>query len=198
MSTYRVAARFTIGTEEAINVWHHTGDDGGRESFSDALGHFYHNTHTESPRGIKAIINGIVTLADITFTKLGSDDPPFVVTAGLDMAGTGGSVPLGCSICLSLRTDTAGRSGRGRIYLPPFSASIVQNATYGPQIGSTESGHLTDALTDLMDGAPGLGVYSAKQEVMRDVIAIFYRDTFSYQRRRQNGMNAPYHLVAHP
>ena len=198
MSTYRVAARFTIGSEEAINVWHQSGDDGGRESFSDALGHFYNATHSDSPRGIKSIINGLVTLTDITFTKNGSDDPPLVVTAGLDSAGTGGCLPLGCSICLSLRTDTAGRSGRGRIYLPPFSASIVQNATFGPQIGTTEQGILKDAITDLMDGAPGLGVYSPKEDVMRNVIAIFFRPTFSYQRRRQNGMNAPYVTVPHP
>lgn len=195
MSTYRVAVRFSIQQEEAINVWHYEGGDSDRTDWSDALGHFYTNAKTDTPRGCKTLINALVRLEDITFAKLGDEGPPLLVQAGIDCAGTGSANPLGCSIVLSLRTETAGRSGRGRIYLPPFSSSLVENATFGPWLGSTPATDLEHATKDLIEANDQMAVYSPKNDDSHLVNAIFFRRTFGYQRRRQNALQSPYVTV---
>lgn len=120
-------------------------------------------------------------------------DPP--------VAGDGGSVslPTEVAVVASLRTASAGRSGRGRMYLPP--PSVDQVSTSGRLPAATGAG-LAAALADLMqpisEGTTEWNavVQSKTQQALRAITAVAVGDIFDAQRRRRDALIESYSVSA--
>lgn len=119
---------------------------------------------------------------------LSVDPAPSIIAASGSPAGTDSSIPLppASTICVSLRTPTGGRRGRGRAYMPGVPDSGVDTA------GIIGSGTITDYLANLTlfaTDAASLGwiwaVYSRTDGVVRVVTALGVDGVLDTQRRRQ-------------
>lgn len=121
-------------------------------------------------------------------------DPPWIGTAD------GASLPWSTSLVASLYTYQRGtfvadpRRKRGRIYLPPMAASVLDPSNSGYfENGemATLIGQVHDFLEEAQQEALGvkvgtLGVFSRMDEEVRDVTNLYMDAKFDVQRRRTN------------
>lgn len=136
-------------------------------------------------------------------------DTAIAVTSGF-VNGTGvHALPAECALVASLETGRAGRSYRGRSYLPGIDATAL-NAN--GQVDTTVQGELAVAFADLMSsiniatsgGFPDhhatLGVLSLVQSVISPITSIKVGNVMDSQRRRRNGSPESYdtQIVAPP
>lgn len=105
---------------------------------------------------------------------------------GLDSAP--GLPPTVCA-CISLRTGKAGRSYRGRMFLPGIPETT--NSPLGTLLSAQQQA-IADCAKGLLGGLPGLsasdvklGVWSRKLEVGNDVTSIRVGSALDIQRRRR-------------
>lgn len=91
-------------------------------------------------------------------------------------------------IVVSLRTDLANRSGRGRFYLP--QPAEITNTAEGRISSGTVDG-IVSALTNAWQAVSGLAtpvVYSRTMGSHNDVVRFNVGDLYDTQRRRQNDL----------
>lgn len=116
------------------------------------------------------------------------DTAEFSASVPLDNPPGTGSIRLPDQVAtvVSLRTGLAGRSFRGRMYLPLNGLSLDANA----QLSSSSIGLVADAAKDLVDdiNAGGLEVVvmSATQTLTTPVTSIIVDSILDTQRRRRN------------
>lgn len=99
---------------------------------------------------------------------------------------TGNALPADCAITVSLRTDLANRSGRGRFYLPQPAAST--SAADG-RISSGTVANLVSALQAAWQTYASWGqpvVYSRTMRATQNVTSFNVGDLYDTQRRREN------------
>lgn len=75
----------------------------------------------------KAYVNAGCSLQGVNLRDLRSANMPLVTSTGGATSGTGAglALPAGVSAVLSLKTNSAGRSNRGRIYLPGLDSTCL-------------------------------------------------------------------------
>jgi hypothetical protein len=72
-------------------------------------------------------------------------------------AGSGGALPGNCTFCLTLQTGLAGRSQRGRIYLPGLSTGDLQAAPNQSLVTSARAAVYVASLNQLIAQISSLG-----------------------------------------
>jgi hypothetical protein len=143
-----------------------------------------------------------------TFNGDGSTALKQTLVAPSDWRGTAGGacMPWETSLALSLYTYPRGsfvahgRRKRGRIYLPPMSASVLDPANSGYFKDSDIDaflGELTSFIEDVGNDDLGVHVvtpqvFSRVDSVMRSVTQISIDAKFDSQRRREKGQHAGY------
>lgn len=101
--------------------------------------------------------------------------------------GAGNMFPHEVAVCVSLKTATAGRSGRGRLYLPP--PRVGTGSAVGRLNGSTPSewaAILAGFLTNDPDNDLTSIVASKTTNALHPVTEVGIGDVFDSQRRRRN------------
>jgi hypothetical protein len=110
---------------------------------------------------------------------------------GIQFTGSATSQPLPpqISTCVTLRTQFAGRSFRGRFYLPPGITANMQSN--GRMLGTTITGLLTNlntAALAMQSAVPNcsIGVYSRALHAWNKGTFFDIGDVFDTQRRRRD------------
>lgn len=132
-----------------------------------------------------------VHMSTISMQALVSPAPPIVRT--VDHKGgqnTVGGLPVDTALCITWQTPFAGRSFRGRTYLPVWHSNQNTDAGFMPQpLAATVTGVLVNAkkLVTTLDGAGApLVVYSRKLNAGQLVTAGYIDTNWDTQRRRSN------------
>lgn len=111
------------------------------------------------------------------------------VVSGAGGQNTAGGLPLDTSIIVSWRTAFAGRSFRGRTYLPPFHENQCEDTlgTFPHLAPGTQTGLAVNAealLTQLTAADAGLCVYSRTNGNANTIVGGYIDNNFDTQRRR--------------
>jgi hypothetical protein len=99
---------------------------------------------------------------------------------------TGNALPADVAITVSLRTELANRSGRGRFYLPQPAAST---STADGRIASGTVSNLVSALSNAWATYTAWGnpvIYSRKSRSTQNITSFNVGDLYDTQRRREN------------
>lgn len=120
------------------------------------------------------------------YAELGSPEP-----------GSGDErLPFEVAWVVSLRTDEAGRSARGRCYFPATGLIIGTPGTIsGPSpknFADSFGNLLADVVSAHSDATAQIQVYSRTQDVLRPVTRVLVDGTPDTQRRRGNKLRSPY------
>lgn len=191
MGVFRYAVQLTWpGTgSPGYNVWHgRTANDVGPfedlNSLIGGLNTFYNGMAQFFPPGVTVtgppeVVMGI------------NSSPTFESVSGFTVAGGASSssfLPLATAACVSWRTTAATRSGRGRTFISPLAQNCLDtNGT--PTAGMVSSVNtIAAAFIDSFDGALGgaWGVWSEKDQVLRDFVSGSMRDTFAVLTSRRD------------
>lgn len=188
--TVRATVLFTLpNTDIAENVLHFSVGAGAvvDDAFATDLADQIFNAYTAELPGVQT---NQMTLARITIQDLRSTPYP---TFPRPYAGAGSEnstpMPMQMSIVMSLHTTHAGRSGRGRVYLPGFCES--SNVGLGVILASTvetviDLGEALATISSANAEDVGFGVLSRKNGVTYAVTTVTADDRWDVQRRRAN------------
>lgn len=98
------------------------------------------------------------------------------------------NLPPQCAVVVSLRTEVANRSGRGRFYLP----APAFNACVAGLIGSAAQQDFVDAITRLFAGLDASAItpvlFSRSTFIQTTITDFNIGNVFDTQRRRRNGL----------
>lgn len=191
MAIFRVPARIDFDGPGApgLNVWNvrtvgpGNEDEVQLEDAVQAITNFYTALRPLMPVGQTVTLGeGIIKdpLGDSTY----GPDLSRIVTGN----GQNGQAPQLLAICVSWRTSSASRSGRGRTFFGP----IVLDALQGD--GTIETAALNSvrgaaaALVSASTGPDGwsVGVLSTKQGLLRDITGYTVKDQLSYLSSRRD------------
>jgi hypothetical protein len=157
--------------------------------------------HTQLSTNYRACLNNGITLDRWIVRELGTETPTTAVhvvnAAGTLAAGTG-QAPAACSVCVSLYSSVATKSGRGRFHIPGsgyashfFDAYTWSAAsTYWSAINTFASSLLSgwDVTHDSVSHHYSLRIWSRKHGTSYDVTSIIRQPTIRFLRTR---MTAP-------
>lgn len=142
-----------------------------------------------SSSGLRAGLKTTVELTDVAVRDVSVPTSPEYISA-VGMAGTGTTdlLPIQTAMCVTLRTNKAGRSFRGRTYLGGF---VEGTSDVGGRIGSgtrTQGVAFIQGVADNVNAIGGgleLGVLSRTLDEINIVTQILSRDNvWDTQRRR--------------
>lgn len=189
MATYKasVGLSWTGAGSPGVNVWHFRCDDQplstSVQEVVDALEAFY--------TAVKGSLAAGVTVTmpeEVIEDPYGS--PTYKAVDGWSVTGSGatGYAPLASAIVIGWRTTSATRSGRGRTFLSPLAGYCVDaDGTPKSDVLAQVRG-AAQTLVDTSDGwnQAAIGVYSLKQNLLRDIKSSAVRDTFAVLRSRRD------------
>lgn len=153
----------------------------------------------------KALINTGNSLAGIDLRDLRTANMPLVQSTGAAVAGTGagGAIPPGDAFCVTLRTAGAGRSFRGRVYLPGLDFSALAAGGVAAAGTMTAAVNFITALQTAMNASgvemavanpqraaytsPKGTVHVARAAAMQPVTGIVARNNIMDHQRRRAG-----------
>jgi hypothetical protein len=99
----------------------------------------------------------------------------------------GNALPADCSLVVSLRTDLATRSGRGRFYLPqPAASNLTVDGGVAADLINDLMASLTAAWAAYNTGVDRPVIYSPTFRVSRNITSFNIGDRWDTQRRREN------------
>lgn len=171
-----------------VNVWHGRIINGGLDQtdlgdLTDMLQDFYTTLADVFPEGTTIRWAGEAQgVGDDSGDTFNSD--PWTVDGG----GTGGFLAPANALLIQWRTNTGGRSGRGRTFLSPLVLFANEdNGTPEESIRTLVSG----AADDLISASSGfdngaLGVYSRTEDVFRDFVTAAVPNYFAVLRSRRD------------
>jgi hypothetical protein len=190
MPIVRVPVRIDYPVEggPGANILHVRTTDSNQETWElpsalNALATFYQEIAENYPSGTTITI-GEGMVVDPTTAPAYVDDDVKIIN------GSGGAPPAPAllSLCVSWRTSSATRSGRGRTFLGPIhkdaldSTGTVEVSVLN-RTRAAVNGLVADSQT--LNGW-SLGVLSTKQGVLRDVTGGTVRDRFAYLSSRRD------------
>lgn len=192
MSTVKIPVTIVYGggSSPAMNIWHcRTDADAGAVTLNaevqevvDALEDFY--TAIKSCYGSGTTITiGETPIVD----PYGSPTYAAVTPAVVQGSRPGGVEPALLAVTVTWRTTAATKSGRGRTFLGPFGVGVADS---DGSVADTELGLMRSAASALVSASQGpnlwaLGVYSAKENLLRDFTSYAVRDQFATMRSRR-------------
>jgi len=96
------------------------------------------------------------------------------------------SLPYQCSPCVSFRTATLSRAGRGRIYAPSPAAVALLDG----RLTTAAAGHLADSAEGMLGALDSAGlqpvIYHRAAHSTTPIISLDVGDVIDTQRRRRN------------
>jgi len=148
-----------------------------------------------SPGDVSARVKG-VHMSKISLQALVDPAPPHEVA--VDFKGgqnTAGGLPVDVALCISWATGRAGRSYRGRTYLPPQHENQNDDSTGSmpKMLQTTITGYAINAsflLGALDDDSTPLVVYSRKLGTFEPITGGYINDEWDTQRRRSKSQPA--------
>jgi len=191
MSTYRIPIDLDwsgASGSPGVNVWHGrdaTGSGGGDslDSLADILQTFYEALAALYPTTCTIRFAGIAS-------GVGPDQGDFYSADSWSVAGTGtgGYAPPAATMLVSWRALTGGRSGRGRTFLSPMTAGLIEDNGTPDE---TARGVVQAAIDELIEGVDtagngALGIYSRVDEVIRDFVSGTCPNYFASLRSRRD------------
>lgn len=193
MSLYRatIQCTFPIGSAGGTNTWHiRTVSDLGPptdiDSLMELIRKFYDDAKSIVPTSAGWHWDG-------QLTEVGTPSPTFVAQRpGWSVAGTASNVagfgPAPAMACVSWKTASATRSGRGRTFLGPLALGSWQaDGTLAPgalTAVQTAAGNLVTA-SDNANAIGAVGIWSEKDHLFRDTIAYSVVDQAAVLRSRR-------------
>jgi hypothetical protein len=153
---------------------------------------------TFSRTGARVEVRDDVTDALLGISVQGSSTP---------QAGTGTiKLPLQAAVVISIRTDTPGGRGRGRLYWPALGATLATtgrlSAPTTAQILSEFRAYLNGIDTDLTTAFPlisfDLAVRSKAAKATPHAVRLQVGDVIDTQRRRRDALAESYGQIAYP
>lgn len=102
--------------------------------------------------------------------------------------GTNPILPTEVALAVTLHTDHRGPSGRGRLYLPPFSAGLMDNAGLFLTTGVTTAGAAIGGLFERVLASTGMLplVVSKRRLILNEVVQVTVGKVPDSQRRRRS------------
>lgn len=192
-STYRVVSIHSFTGEEIVNVMHVHKVAGGNAEM-DAVRDRFHtlwvNSSSSSPKGVNDQLQIKCHLTKISVQDISTTPFPVPRETLYNVAGSdaGNPLPLQTSLVISLKTDLAGRSFRGRVYLGGLTAAMNTDDGSYPVANSTKLNNVGLAFDALVTGLISDGTYlvvaSRKLAVAHQVKGISIDNVFDEQRRR--------------
>jgi hypothetical protein len=172
------------------------------EELSDAVDVLYTGTSAAATpnRGIRDSRPNDLRLVRIVVREiLAGGTPGVFYEFSKDNLGTnaGDTLPLQLAAVATLRTATAGRSGRGRLFFGPFTETLVaETLAHGQWVPSIPT-DIANSLDDLdtrfeaiIPNAFSLAVWSRKDDVHRVVTSVRVDSKVDVLRRRANKVTA--------
>lgn len=161
----------------------------GADSMADLIAGVFNSTIDTGLRQLVPSAGNMNTLK-VYFYNGGSSAAFVSVPSPPSLTGTGGAtLPLQACVVVTLLTGAAGRSNRGRMYLPAAGAGV---SMANNQLNETIVDTITDQITDLFDGINALegftsvAVVSQTHSAARPVTSIRVDSKVDIQRRRAN------------
>jgi len=163
------------------------------------------------PTGLRAIMGAQTTRTGTQLeVRADADDSLLALSTAISAVGVFGttttSLPPQSSLVLSLRTNTPGASGRGRIYWPALSATTDGtgrvNGTQVSNFANDFKTYLTNIDAALTAAFPLIGfdlaVRSRKTHTSPHVVKIQAGNVIDIQRRRRDSLPESYTTVTYP
>jgi hypothetical protein len=192
-STYRVVSIHSFTGEEIVNVVHCHKVAGGNaemDGVRDRFHTFWVNSSSSSPKGVNDQVQIKCHLTKISVQDISTTPFPVPRETTYNVAGSdaGNPLPLQTSLVISLKTDLAGRSYRGRFYLGGITAAMNTDDGSYPRPSSTKANNVGLAFDALVTGLISDGTYmvvsSRLKRESHQVKGISIDDVFDEQRRR--------------
>lgn len=190
MPVFRTQVRlnFQAGRLVGTNTWHlrtnGTLNGGQIAEIRSALLAFYTGVASAVPTSHVSSWDGF-------FTEIATGSPGVQeVGATFSVPGTGGA-NYGAAAnmaCVSWRSTLAARSGRGRTFIGPLSVTALQGDGTLSTTPLTALRNAAQALVSTSASANGwgIGVWSEKDGVLRDIVASQVTDSVAILRSRRN------------
>jgi hypothetical protein len=181
------------GGDVFMHGMHLSTDDGVLISDVATRAQAAHTALLTTASGMQASFTTLTQWLGVVVEKINVADGSVIQTdvATVSRTGTqaGSATPGECAICVTFRTATVTRSGRGRWYLPcPAAITLTQQgrllAANVTQIVTSMSAFFTAIQTGLA-GADAV-VYSQKTASVASIVSFDVGDVIDAQRRRRN------------
>jgi hypothetical protein len=170
------------------NIWHVRGDvtsgpGNDIQAMVDAIRDFYAECAGLFPNTMRARFYG-------EGSGVGDDAETFFPLTGWTVDGTGTNeyMPPATALCVTWRTSSGGRNGRGRTFLGPLATSFSEGngtpdepARAGVQ---TAVDNLVETSDSFANGA--VGIYSRLENVLRDIVSGTVPNEFAVLRSRRD------------
>lgn len=202
-----ISGHLRNGEEFAWSFWcdEAPSDQGATQTQADFIATDFNNLATTSgnPMGFIDSDSGYDKLTVYSYLDT-SGKATHVAEADLGHVGTSssGSLPNQCSLVCSLRTATAGRRGRGRVYLPcndtVMSSGQVASGNVG-QLATWMAAFLTSVNGDL--GDQHVVVLSQVSGTAHPITSVVVDSKIDIQRRRAKSevaLHSDTEAVTHP
>lgn len=138
--------------------------------------------------GLADELSNVVALANVGMRNIAIANQPEFLDAAVPAGGVAAValLPPQVSLCVTLRTALAGRSFRGRVFLPGFTEDSNDTGGSASADARTAGVAFITAVQDALDGSGlNLAVLSRTVPTATDVSAILVRDAvWDTQRRR--------------
>lgn len=200
MPVYRLPVTLTWDDpgSPGVNVWHlrttgGAGDAADRQSAVDSIHEFYGDLATAGSG--RPFRHELVITADAVTDVEDQEQSP-VDWLQFNVTNSTADAPMVCQLCVSWKTSSVSRRGRGRTFIGPLSREVEDtNGTPTPGAVTTLQNAAT-ALAERNDNINGwaVGVYGLQTagggptspHVLRDITAATVRDTFAILRSRRD------------
>lgn len=189
MGIYRATIKlaFTPGSKGGTNTWHIRSTSiplPATPTILDAIKTFYTANAGLFPSSMTFTWDGTLAQVDVAEPPVLGGGTPFTV------AGTGTSAaysPAGVGVCVSWKSGTATRSGRGRTFLTPVAAVAMATDGSLTDTNLTTLRNAANALvaTSKADGNGALSVWSQTQRIGRDVQSAAVQDRVAWLSSRR-------------
>lgn len=130
--------------------------------------------------GYAGFVQTTQQLVSVGVRDLSQANNPEYIGAGAAVAGTqaaGKSLPPQVAMCITLRTAKAGKSYRGRVYLPKWGDTALESSGFIQPTASTAGvAFMNENKTDLPAAGLTLAVVSRKTVSFEDVTLVQSRD----------------------
>lgn len=197
MTLYRCTQKGHIGTEEIWNTTIHVNDASGNagtilSAFATAVTGLWTNPGTPAD-SIQQYVATTVGVDELLVDELDGSGKNVAQAFGtLAIAGTSvnASLPPEVSVCVSTRSASPTRAGRGRFYLPPFVVTTVDGFRLDPTIRDHVAGGAQLYVQTLSDATlTGAVIWTPNTGISFKIISIDVGDVYDSQRRRRDKMN---------
>jgi hypothetical protein len=203
-NTIQIRLLWTLATNKQVfNVLHGQVASGFAVTAAAAEAIYTDIVGTAAWTAFRAHLNAGVSFTGVDLRDLRSANQPLVASTAAAQAGTGAgtALPPGDSLVVTLRTAGAGRSFRGRVYLPGFDTSALAAGGVASAATVTDATAFVNAIQTQLTGQgitlaiaqPARQAYTgrtgashpARAAAIAPVTSIVTRNNiFDHQRRR--------------